>query len=108
MARSYPFSNSEPPDNTTWPRRMGEVPDLLVTAQFLLRPLAKGQSPVAADEARRIIGEACDLIDLALANVLDISRNLPDLTSLIDLVAAADRLPPSDAPPAGKRAGSRQ
>jgi len=87
---------------------MGEVPDLLVTAQFLLRPLAKGQSPVAADEARRIIGEACDLIDLALANVLDISRNLPDLTSLIDLVAAADRLPPADAPPAGNGAGPRQ
>ena len=108
MARSFPFSNPELPDSTTWPRRMGEVPDLLVTAQFLLKPLAKGQHPVALDDAKRIIGEACDLIDLALANVLDISRNLPDLTSLIDLVAAADRLPPADAPPAGNGAGPRQ
>ena len=87
---------------------MGEVPDLLVTAQFLLRPLAKGHSPASAEDAKRIIGEACDLIDLALANVLDISRNLPDLTSLIDLVAAADRLPAADAPPADGGAGPRQ
>lgn len=87
---------------------MGEVPDLLVTAQFLLRPFAKGQSPATAEDSKRIIGEACDLVDLALANVLDISRNLPDLTSLIDLVAAAERLPAADAPPAGGCAGPRQ
>jgi hypothetical protein len=87
---------------------MGEVPDLLVTAQFLLKPLAKGQSPATAEDAQRIIGEACDLIDLALANVLDISRNLPDLTRLIGLVAAVDRLPAADAPPGGSGAGPRQ
>jgi len=87
---------------------MGEVPDLLVTAQFLLRPFAKGQTPATAEDAKRIIGEACDLIDLALANVLDITRNLPDLTNLIDLVAAADRLPPAELPPAASGSGPRQ
>jgi hypothetical protein len=87
---------------------MGEVPDLLVTAQFLLRPLAKGHSPASAEDARRIIGEACDLIDLALANVLDITRRLPDLTSLIDLVAAANRPPAADAPPADSGTARRQ
>ena len=108
MARSSPFESSKQPDITTWPRRMGEVPDLLVTAQFLLRPLAKGQGPASGQDAKRIIGEACGLIDLALANVLDITRNLPDLTSLIDLIAAADRLPAVDAPPAGSGAAPRQ
>jgi len=108
MARSFQFSGPQQPDSTTWPRRMGEVPDLLVTAQFLLRPIARGQTPATAEDAKRIVGEACDLIGLALASVLDVSRNLPDLTSLIDLVAAADRLPPANAPRADDGAGPRQ
>ena len=69
---------------------MAEVPDLLVTAQFTLRTLLKGDRPAVPTVTKHAIGEACDLLDLALANVLEVTRNLPDL-AILDNCLAADR-----------------
>ena len=84
---------------------MGEVPDLLVTARFTLRALAKREPPAISAEAKQVIGEACNLLDLALANVLEVTRNLPDLAILDDLVTAPAA---SSQPPADGAAASRQ
>ena len=84
-----------------WAQRMGEVPDLLMAAQLSLRPLAKGEISGTTAEARQIIGNACDLLHVALANVLEVTRNLPDLSRLNGEShgrAGADGHPP---PPGG-------
>lgn len=86
---------------------MAEVPDLLVTARFALRTLANGEAPAVSAEAKHVIGEACDLLDQALANVLEVTRNLPDLATL-DSLLAADRIAASCPPVIDDGAASRQ
>ena len=63
---------------------MREVPDMLIAAQLSLRPLAKGEVPPTAEEARRIVGDACDLLHLALTNVLQVTRSIPNLAPVHD------------------------
>ena len=70
--------------------RISEVPDMLVAAQLYLRPLANGETYEIPPDARRIIGHACDLLNSALANVLDVTGNL------IDSSPANARRPSSD------------
>jgi len=53
---------SPPPSYVAWGGSMREVPDMLIAAQLSLRPLAKGEAPPTAEEARRIVGDACDLL----------------------------------------------
>lgn len=91
-----------------WVARMSEVPDLLVTAKVSLTLLAKDPGPAVAVESRRIIGEACDLLDLALAHVLEFTRNLPDLAALSEGLASAERRRASDRPPVNGGAVPRQ
>ena len=62
------------PSYVAWSGTMREVPDMLIAAQLSLRPLAKGDTPPTTEEARRIVGDACDLLHLALTNVLRVTR----------------------------------
>jgi hypothetical protein len=89
MPERWRFDAPQEREDAGWARRMGEVPDLLVTAQYSLRALAKGEGPAASVEARQMIGAACDLLDVALANVLEVTQNLPDLATLKGRVASA-------------------
>lgn len=50
---------------------------MLIAAQLSLRPLAGESTPTGA-EAREIVGDACNLLRLALANIVEVTRNLPD------------------------------
>ena len=63
-------------------QRLGEVPDLLVTVELRLRPLARGDKENTPEEARHVIGNACDQVHMALGRVLDVLRNLPEMSSL--------------------------
>ena len=76
-------------DSSDWAQRLREVPDLLVAAELSLRPLAKGDVPVTDADARRIVGDACDMLHVASARVLDLMRRVPDWA------------PPEPAPSAG-------
>jgi len=67
------------PAQIGWARSMREVPDMLVAAQLSLHPLARGEATPTSAEAKRIAGETCDLLRVALANVVEVTRYLPDL-----------------------------
>jgi hypothetical protein len=55
------------------------VPDKLLTAQLSLRPLSHGD-PLSADgELAHAITDACDLMHSALADVVEVARNLTQL-----------------------------
>jgi hypothetical protein len=69
-------------DGQDWARRLREVPDLLVAAELSLRPLAKGDVPVTDADARRIVGDACDMLHVASARVLDLMRRMPEWAPL--------------------------
>ncbi len=94
----------EPSEVADWARKMGEVPDPLITAQFSLRALAKGEGPASSAEAKQIIGGACALLDAALANVLEVTRNLPDVAALNGRRAWTDRIGTDGQPRQGDRA----
>jgi hypothetical protein len=78
-------AGTEPlPDNThqsthpNWAQRVREVPDMLVAAQLSLGALAKGESLATSAEARRIVRDACDLLRVAVTNLVEVTRNSPD------------------------------
>ena len=100
MAEKSPVDKSPPPSYVAWGGSMREVPDMLIAAQLSLRPLAKGEAPPTAEEARRIVGDACDLLHLALTNVLQVTRSIPSLAAVhdpnADLKSANDGSPPDE------------
>ena len=57
--------------------RLAEVPDLLVTSELMLRPLARGDNPNIPGETCEAIGQACDQLHMALTRVLEVLRNVP-------------------------------
>src|SRR5262245_24419627 len=63
-----------------WAQGLRDVPDLLVSAEFSLRPLARGDIPVADLEARRIVGDVCDRLHRASGEVLELMRHAPGLS----------------------------
>ena len=92
MPEKRQFEASQPSPYEAWVQSMREVPDMLVAAQLSLRPLAKGEAPPTTSEARQIVGDACDLLYLALTNVLKFTRNLPGVVP-----ANADSASPPEA-----------
>jgi hypothetical protein len=100
------FDTPESSEVAGWARKMGEVPDLLITAHFSLRALAKGEGPATSAEARQIIGGACALLDAALANVLEVTRNLPDVAPLNGRRAWTNRIGTDGQPCQDDRAAS--
>jgi hypothetical protein len=50
---------------------------MLVAAQLSLSPLAKGEATPTNAEARRIVGDACELLHDALANLVEVTKDLP-------------------------------
>ena len=60
-------------------RKLLVVPDKLLTAQLSLRPLSHGDSITTEVEASRTIADACDLMHSALADVVEVARNLTQL-----------------------------
>ncbi len=63
---------------------------MLIAAQLYLRPLANGETYEIPADARCIIGHACELLNSALANVLEVTGNR------IDGSPATARRPSSD------------
>ena len=58
------------------------VPDKLLTAQLSLRPLSHGGAPSADGELAHVIADACDLMHSALADVVEVARNLTQLPGI--------------------------
>jgi hypothetical protein len=50
---------------------------MLVAAQLSLRSLAKGRATATSAEAKRIVGDACDLLGVALVNIVQVTKNMP-------------------------------
>ena len=58
------------------------VPDKLLTAQLSLRPLSHGD-PLSADgELAHAITDACDLMHSAFADVVEVARDLAELSGI--------------------------
>jgi hypothetical protein len=72
-------------------KRLLVVPDKLVTAQLCLRPLGRGD-PTAPAETMLTINDACDLMHSALADVVEVARNLADLSGVESGVSAFQRV----------------
>src|SRR5512141_2604103 len=66
------------PTYPTWTQRVREVPDMLIAAQLSLGALATGESVATSVEARRIVRDACDLLRVALSNLVEGTRSAPD------------------------------
>ena len=66
------------PTYPTWTQRVREVPDMLVAAQLSLGALATGENAATSVEARRIVRDACDLLRVALSNLVEGARSAPD------------------------------
>ena len=58
------------------------VPDKLVTAQLCLRPFSHCDPDTASTESIQAIGDACDLMHSALADVVEAARNLSELSGI--------------------------
>jgi hypothetical protein len=58
------------------------VPDKLLTAQLCLRPLSHCDPIAAPTESTRSISDACDLMHSAVADVVEVARNLADLSGV--------------------------
>jgi hypothetical protein len=64
------------------------VPDKLLTAQLSLRPLSHGHALANATEFTQQIADACDLMHSALADVVEVARNLTQLPGIDESGAA--------------------
>ena len=58
------------------------VPDKLLTAQLSLRPLSHGDPLAGENEVTHVIADACDLMHSALADVVEVARNLTQLPGI--------------------------
>src|SRR5262245_47709441 len=83
-------NETEQPTYAAWARNAREVPDLLVAAQLSLGRIAKGETIPTSTEARRIAGDACDLLRVALASLVDVTRSLPGFPLSISGAAQYD------------------
>jgi len=84
-------NETQPPIYAAWAQGVREVPDMLVAAQLSLRSLAKGEAMPSSAEAKRIVGDACDLLGVALVNIVQVTKNLPGFPLEGDEVNAAPR-----------------
>jgi len=50
---------------------------MLVAAQLSLGALANAESTATSAETRRIVGDACDLLRVALTNLVEVTRSSP-------------------------------
>ena len=67
------------------------VPDKLLTAQLSLRPLSHGDPLATETEFTQQIADACDLVHSALADVVEVARNLTQLPGVDEGGAAGFR-----------------
>jgi len=58
------------------------VPDKLVTAQLCLRPLSHCHPDMASTESTQAIGDACDHMHSAFADVVEVARDLAELSGI--------------------------
>ena len=72
-------NNTHPTTYALFAKGVRELPDMLAAAQLSLRPLAKGETAPSSAEGRRMVGDAYDLLRDALANLAEVTRNLPEL-----------------------------
>lgn len=63
-------------------RKLHAVPDKLVTAQRCLRPLSDSDPIAAPTETAQPIADACDLMHSALSDVIEVARNLTELSGV--------------------------
>jgi hypothetical protein len=63
-------------------RKLLIVPDKLLTAQLSLRPLRHGDPSTAEMESSEAIANACDLMHSALADVVEVARDLTQLPGI--------------------------
>jgi hypothetical protein len=63
-------------------RKLLAVPDKLVTAQLYLRPISHGDSIAVHTENIQPIADACDLVHSALGDVVEVARELADISSV--------------------------
>jgi hypothetical protein len=70
-------NDTQPPIYAAWPQDVRDVPDMLVAAQLSLRSLAKDEATATSAEAKRIVGDACDLLGVALVNIVQVTKNMP-------------------------------
>ena len=73
-------------------KRLLVVPDKLLTAQLSLRPLSHGDSSAAGTDAAQAIADACDLVHSALADVVEVARNLTQLPGVDEAQAGFHRV----------------
>ena len=68
------------------------VHDKLLTAQLSLRPLSHGDPATAEVESSQAIANACDLMHSALADVVEVARNLTQLPGIDQAAAGFHRV----------------
>lgn len=73
-------------------KRLLVVPDKLVTAQLCLRPLSHGDPIAPSPETMLTINDACDLMHSALADVVEVARNLADMSGVDPFGSAFQRV----------------
>jgi hypothetical protein len=74
-------NDTQPPIYAAWAQDVREVPDMLVAAQLSLRSLARDEATASSAEAKRIVGEACDLLRVALVNIVQVTQEPAGLPS---------------------------
>jgi signal transduction histidine kinase len=83
------LSNRESPQDTLTERELDAlaqkivlVPDKLVTVQMHLEPLCNGDVEELPVEVRRALSEACSLLHSAIADVVEVARDLRGVSEL--------------------------
>ena len=72
------------------------VPDKLLTAQLSLRPLSHSDLITDPTESIHAIADACDLMHSALADVVEVARNLADMAGSHEAASAFQRVGPDN------------
>ncbi len=73
-------------------RKLLIVPDKLLTAQLSLRPFSQRDQGAAEMESSQAIANACDLMHSALADVVEVTRNLTQLPGIDQATAGFHRV----------------
>ena len=73
-------------------RKLLVVPDKLVTAQLSLRPLSHSEPVGTPTETTLAIADACDLMHSALADVVEVTRTLAELSGVDPVGSAFQRV----------------
>ena len=82
LTEEHPQPPITEPQLAVLAQKIVQIPDKLVSVQMCLEPLCNGGAEGVSAESRKALSEACSLLHSAIADVVEVARDLRGAAAL--------------------------